>query len=134
MGWLDVPLDYVRLLIASVAIGISVDDTIHHVTRFRREFQRSGCYEQALRESMTDVGRALVITSVVLVAGFLVFRLSGLDTMVVFGTLLATTIAVALVADFLLMPALVLTFQPFGPGVTTPAGTPAPRSAPPGPG
>ena len=133
MGWLDVPLDYVRLLIASVAIGISVDDTIHHVTRFRREFQRSGCYERALRESMTDVGRALVITSVVLVAGFLVFQLSGLDTMVVFGTLLATTITVALAADFLLMPALVLTFEPFGPGVTTPAETPRPRSAPPGP-
>ena len=76
----------------------------HHVMRFHLEFQRSGCYERALRESMTDVGRALVITSVVLVA------------------------------DFLLMPALVLTFEPFGPGVTTPGETPPPRSAPPGPG
>ncbi len=110
-----------------------MDDTIHPVTRFRREFQRSGCYERALRESMTDVGRALVITSVVLVAGFLVFQLSGLDTMAVFGTLLATTITVALAADFLLMPALVLTFEPFGPGVTTPAETPRPGSAPPDP-
>ena len=132
MGWLDVPLDYVRLLIASVAIGISVDDTIHHVTRFRGEFRRSGSYDQALRVSMANVGRALVITSVVLVTGFLVFRLSQLESTVIFGSLLATTITVALAADFLLMPALILTLEPFGPGVTTPAGPPAPRSAPPG--
>ncbi|MDH3214448.1 MAG: MMPL family transporter, partial [Myxococcales bacterium] len=132
MGWLDVPLDYVRLLIASVAIGISVDDTIHHVTRFRGEFRRSGSYDQALRVSMANVGRALVITSVVLVTGFLVFRLSQLESTVIFGSLLATTITVALAADFLLMPALILTLEPFGPGVTTPSGPPAPRSAPPG--
>ena len=115
MGWLDVPLDYVRLMLATVAIGISVDDTIHHMTRFRVEFRRTGSYEAALRNSFLDVGRALFITSVVLVLGFLVFRFSTLDTLVIFGSLLATTIGVALLADFLLMPALVLTFKPFGP-------------------
>jgi predicted RND superfamily exporter protein len=116
MGWVDMPLDYVRLMIATVAIGISVDDTIHHMTRFRHEFLRSGSYEQALEAATLDVGRALVITSVVLVAGFLVFLLSRLDSMATFGVLLATTIGVALVADFLLMPALVLTWKPWGPG------------------
>jgi len=115
MGWAGIPLDYVRLLIASVAIGISVDDTIHHLTRFHLEFRRSGSYERALRASMADVGRALFITSAVLVAGFLVFFFSSLDSLAVFGVLLATTIGVALVADFLLMPALVLCFRPFGP-------------------
>jgi predicted RND superfamily exporter protein len=65
---------------------------------------------------MEDVGRALVITSVVLVVGFLVFLLSGLDSTASFGALLATTVAVALVADFLLMPALILTLRPWGPG------------------
>jgi predicted RND superfamily exporter protein len=116
MGWIDMPLDYVRLLIATVAIGISVDDTIHHVTRLRHEFLRSGSYEQALQASMEDVGRALVITSVVLVAGFLVFLFSRLDSMMSFGALLATTIGVALLADFFLMPALFLTWRPWGPG------------------
>jgi hypothetical protein len=115
MGWIDLPLDYVRLLIATVAIGISVDDTIHHMTRFDFEFRRSGSYHQALHASMSDVGRALVITSVVLVMGFLVFHFSVLDSLASFGSLLATTISVALVADFLLMPALLLTFEPFGP-------------------
>jgi predicted RND superfamily exporter protein len=115
MGWIELPLDYVRLLIATVAIGISVDDTIHHMTRFDLEFRRTGSYHEALRISMSDVGRALIITSVVLVCGFMVFRFSAMDGMSSFGSLLAGTIGVALVADFLLMPALVLTFKPYGP-------------------
>ncbi len=115
MGWTGVPLDYVRLLIAPVAIGIAVDDTIHHVTRMRHEFHRSGSYEQAILASMTDVGRALFLTSAVLVAGFLVFVLSEMDSQVSFGLLLASTIILALIADFFVMPALVLTFEPFGP-------------------
>jgi predicted RND superfamily exporter protein len=115
MGWTGVPLDYVRLLIAPVAIGMAVDYTIHHVTRFRHEFAQSGSYEHALRESFTDVGRSLIITSVVLVAGFAVFTFSVMDSMVAFGLLLSTTILMALVADFLLMPVLLLVFKPFGP-------------------
>jgi predicted RND superfamily exporter protein len=115
MGWSGVPLDYVRLLIAPVAIGMAVDYAIHHVTRCRYEFSRSGSYEQALRESFTDVGRALIITSVVLVAGFCVFTFSVMNSMIAFGLLLSTTIVMALVADFVLMPVLLMTFKPFGP-------------------
>ena len=115
MGWLDISLDYVRLLVAPVAIGIAVDDTIHLVTRYRHEFRQCGNYRRALRASLQDVGRALFITSVVLVLGFLVFQFSVMDSQVAFGTLLAGTIVVALVANFLLMPALIMTFEPFGP-------------------
>jgi predicted RND superfamily exporter protein len=61
------------------------------------------------------VGRALLITSIALVLGFLVLLGSVLQTQGTQGLLLATTIMTALVADFLLMPALVLTFHPFGP-------------------
>jgi predicted RND superfamily exporter protein len=115
MGWLGIPLDYNKVSIAAVAIGIAVDDTIHLVSRYHHEFLRCGDYRQALRASMEDVGRALFITSVALVLGFLVFTLSVMDSTATFGVLLATTIVAALVADFLLMPALVLTFEPFGP-------------------
>jgi predicted RND superfamily exporter protein len=115
MGWLDLPLDYVRLLIAPVAIGISVDFTIHLVTRYRHEFLEQGAYESALQASMQDVGRALFITALVLVVGFLVFTFSVMDSQVSFGLLLAAVIAVALLANFFLMPALMMTFEPFGP-------------------
>ena len=65
-------------------------------------------------EKVIDEAESLV--SVVLVAGFLVFLLSALDSLASFGVLLASTIGLALVADFLLMPALVLTWKPWGPG------------------
>jgi predicted RND superfamily exporter protein len=99
---------------APVAIGISVDFTIHLVTRYRHEHQGRGDYESALRASMEDVGRALLITALVLVAGFLVFTSSIMDAQVSFGLLLATVLVVALAANFFLMPALILTFEPFG--------------------
>ena len=115
MGWLGIPLDYSKLVIAAVALGIAVDDTIHLVSRYRYEFRLCGDYAEALRAALSDVGRALVITSIALVAGFLVLLGSVLDSQATQGLLLATTILTALVADFLLMPALVLTFRPFGP-------------------
>jgi predicted RND superfamily exporter protein len=96
-------------------MGIAVDDTIHLVSRYRHEFLLCGDYREAFRISLLDVGRAVVITSIALVAGFLVLLASVFDSQATQGLLLATTIVTALVADFLLMPALVLTFHPFGP-------------------
>jgi predicted RND superfamily exporter protein len=115
MGWMGVPLDYYRLLIAPVAIGIAVDDTIHLMTRYHHEFGKLGDYKKALYASMDGVGRALFITSAILVVGFLMNIFSVMDGQKSFGMLLAGVIAAALVADFLLMPALILWLKPFGP-------------------
>ena len=49
MGWADLHLDYMRLLLATVAIGIAVDDTVHMMSRFRREFLRLGNYQAAMQ-------------------------------------------------------------------------------------
>jgi predicted RND superfamily exporter protein len=121
MGWLGIMLDYSKVVIAAVALGIAVDDTIHLVLRYRYEFQRLGNYEEALRAALSDVGRALLITSIALVAGFLMLCFSALASNSTQGLLLAATIVCALVADFLLMPALMLTFKPFGPEGARPA-------------
>lgn len=115
MGWLGIPLDYNKIMIATVALGIAVDDTIHFVSRYHHEFQQSGSYSEALTAAMNDVGRAVFITSLILVMGFLVNTLSVLDALAKSGILLATTIATALVADLFFTPALVLTLKPFGP-------------------
>ena len=114
MGWMVIPLDYSKASIAAVAMGIAVDDTIHLISRFRYEFLRCGNYARALELALFDVGRALVITSIALVCGFLVLTLSLLDSQATQGVLLCTTIIVALLGDFLLLPALILTFKPFG--------------------
>ena len=115
MGFFAIPLDYSKVSIAAVAIGIAVDDTVHLLSRYRHEFRIHGNYARALEAALQDVGRALLITSTALVLGFLVFLLSALHSQAMYGVLLASTIVSALVADFLLMPALVLTFKPFGP-------------------
>lgn len=114
MGWMGITLDYLKCMIASVAIGIAVDDTIHLLTRYQHEFRRCGNYELALRRSMRSVGRALLITSTVLVAAFLVYTGTEMDNMHWFGLLLASTVITALFADFLVMPALILYLKPFG--------------------
>jgi len=115
MGWLGIPLDYSKVSIAAVAMGIAVDDTIHLVLRFRHEFRLCGNYADALSRALLDVGQALVITSIALVVGFSVLLVSMLDSQATQGILLSATIVIALVADFLLMPALILTLKPFGP-------------------
>jgi hypothetical protein len=115
MGWVGMELDYTRLLIAPLAIGIAVDDTIHMVTRFHVEFRRLGNYAMALENCIHCVGHALIGTTVILMAGFLVNVFHGMETQVIFGELIAWAIFVALVADLLLMPALILVFKPFGP-------------------
>jgi predicted RND superfamily exporter protein len=117
-------------MIASVSIGIAVDDTIHFVTRFRHEFERRGRYQEALEAALTEVGRAVFITSAALVLGFLVLTLSVMASRVMFGVLLAATIGTALLAEFFLMPALLVAFKPFGPeGARAPAATPEARAA-----
>lgn len=115
MGWSGITLDFVKLLIACIAIGISVDDTIHIVTRYRFEFNKRGNYQDALFYSMRGVGRACSITSVVLMAGFLVNVFSEMLTFINFGILVALTIAMALAADLFLFPSLLLILKPFGP-------------------
>jgi predicted RND superfamily exporter protein len=114
MGFAGIDLDYTKLLIATISVGIVVDDSIHFVTRFHHEFDRCGNYRLALYGAFDSVGRAVTITTVVLVCGFMVFTLSLLDSMRMFGLLSSMTFAIALVAEFLLMPVLIMKLKLFG--------------------
>ena len=114
MGWASVPLDYMKLLLATIAIGIAVDDTLHLVTRFRSRFLQTGKYREALRLGLEDVGPALTITSIILILSFGSFLLSDTTILASFGLLLGGTILVALLADLFLMPVLLMLVKPFG--------------------
>jgi hypothetical protein len=106
MGWAGLTLDMFTLLIGSIAIGLAVDDTIHFMHNFRRNYDRSGDVSQAVRETLTTTGQAMLFTSVVLASGFFVFALSTMKNLIVFGTVTGFTICVAFLADVLLGPAL----------------------------
>ena len=94
-------------LIAMIAIGIGVDDTIHFLTRFRLESMKTDDVHRALERTFSFTGRAIVQTTVILAVGFSPFILSEYFSTRIMGTLLPMTLVVALLADLLLVPAMV---------------------------
>lgn len=108
MGVLDIPLDMGTILIGSIVLGLVVDDTIHFLHHFRRAFEASRNTESAIRETLFSTGRALVITSTVLCAGFFTYTFSFLSSNARFGLLSGCAVLFALAADFFLVPALLV--------------------------
>jgi uncharacterized protein len=100
------PLSLPTSLIGCVALGIAIDDTVHYLVRYRAERARGLAPREAALLSSRRVGRAVVLTSVALIAGFLVVALSGFATLRQFGLLSAGTMALCLVCDLVLLPAL----------------------------
>ena len=108
MWYLEIPLDMFTMLIASIAIGIAVDDTVHFMYNFKKEFEKSGDAAEAIRKTLQSAGRAMLVTSLVLASGFFVFCFSEIYNLTNFGLLTGIAISLALVADFLLAPALMM--------------------------
>jgi predicted RND superfamily exporter protein len=107
-GYARLPLDMTSLLIGSIAIGLVVDDTMHFIYNFQKYFQRTGNPLAAVRETMTGAGRALLITSLTLAGSFYATLFSLLLNNIRFGLLTGSTILLALLADFVLAPALMI--------------------------
>lgn len=94
------------LIVCLLALGIGVDDTIHFLMRFRLECERVDDRQEALHRTFAFAGRAIVMTTVILVVGFLPFAFSGYFTIKTLGTLLPACLIVALFADLLMVPAM----------------------------
>jgi hypothetical protein len=108
-GYIGGMWDYVdsdTLILAIIAIGIGVDDTVHFLVRYRIEAARSPDQTTAIRRTFDYAGRAIVMTTVILVAGFSPFALGDYYTTRMMGTLLPLCLVVALLADLLLVPAM----------------------------
>jgi hypothetical protein len=106
MGWFGLQLDVFTLLIGSIALGLAVDDTIHFMHNYRRYLAEGNDSREAIQRTLATAGRAMLVTTLVLSSGFLIFTLSSMNNIFNFGMLTAFAIAVALLADFLLAPAL----------------------------
>ncbi len=104
MGYADIPLNIGTTMAAAIAIGIAVDDTMHFMLRYNQELKAIKSQSAAMRATIHDEALPVVATSVALVAGFLVFALSGFAPVALFGLLSALVIAMALVADFVITP------------------------------
>ena len=110
MAIVDIPIDMVNLLIASIAIGIAVDDTIHFLHHFRVHFDQYGNVEEAIANSFLHAGRAMVSTSAILGVGFFAFSFATIISIQRFGVLIALTTVVAMLVDLIFTPALLRAF------------------------
>ena len=109
-GWVGFfwdAMDSDTLIVAVMAIGIGVDDTIHFLVRYRLEAARSATTAEAIERTFHFAGRAIAMTTIILTMGFLPFAASDYFTVDMIGKLLPTALIVALLADLLLVPALV---------------------------
>ena len=96
-------------VVTAMTLGIVVDDTVHFLSKYRRARRELGCAPpDAVRVAFRTVGRALFTTSVVLVAGFIVVSFSSFELNAGMGKLTALVIALALLADFFLLPPLLM--------------------------
>jgi predicted RND superfamily exporter protein len=120
MGWLKIPLDLMTITIAAISIGIAVDDTIHYIHRFTREFGKDHDYWAAVNRSHASIGRAMYYTTVTVTLGFSILVLSNFVPTIYFGLLTGFAMMVALLADLTLLPLLIVRFRPLGPEVIVP--------------
>jgi predicted RND superfamily exporter protein len=109
MGWFGIPLKPSTLLVFSIALGISVDDTIHYLAKYRQELQLNKwdlkeCVLIAIRES----GLGMFYTSIVLFCGFSVFMFSQFGGTQALGLLISLTLLVAMITNLLVLPSLLL--------------------------
>ncbi|MGC9028918.1 MAG: efflux RND transporter permease subunit [Desulfomonilaceae bacterium] len=114
MGWLGIPLDNVTVFAAAIAIGLSVDDTIHYLTQLKREMTRSrdphATIEQCMRQSYQKTARAMISTSLTLFLGFLMLSFTPTKPAIYFGFLGGAAVVIALLGDLLMMQSVILTF------------------------
>jgi uncharacterized protein len=111
MGVTGATLNLVTLMIASIAIGIAVDDTIHMTVHVKRGIAKGLSMDEALRKTFDEVGIAVITTSVILSLGFFTLTLSNFNPARQFGFFTGVTVLFALLSDLFLLPALLKLFE-----------------------
>lgn len=115
MAALGIPLHQATVVIAPMIIGIAVDDTIHYITHMRLAFHRTGSYLAASRETFRSVGKAIFMTSAVIVIGFATLTTSIANVYKHVGLVTIVGITAALAADYFVTPTLIRWSRAFGP-------------------
>jgi predicted RND superfamily exporter protein len=107
---IDTSLDIASACSFAICLGIAVDDTIHFLMRFRHEREQGYDVESSIRRTFVTVGSALVMTTVVMVAGVGSVMTSELQTHFLFASMACATIGSALLGDLIILPALLIQF------------------------
>jgi predicted RND superfamily exporter protein len=117
MGYLGISMNIATVMVASIALGVVDDDTIHFINRYRREIAAGASTDEAIETATTHEGRASLTTAIINSAGYAVLLFSEYKPTAWFGGLLALTMAVAFLAEVFILPATIkLLPRVFGPG------------------
>jgi len=111
MGWMNIPLDMMTITIAAISMGIAVDDTIHYIHRYNQEMKIEHNAKRAIFNAHKSIGTAMFYTSTIIVVGFSILILSNFIPTIYFGVLIMIAMIMAILADLLLLPVLLLLFN-----------------------
>ena len=108
MGVAGIPLDIMSITIAAISIGIGVDDVIHYIYRYKREFARSGDEAAAICASHASIGYAMYYTSFAIILGFSVMMMSNFWPTIYFGMLICLVMSLLLLGALIILPSLIM--------------------------
>ena len=114
MGYASVNLDMITAMIMPMILGIAVDDTIHFTNHIKYHFELTGNYRSAVLNSYREIGKTMIMTTVILCAMFAIFLTSSMKVLTNIGWLSILGMGSALIADYTLTPVLLYMAKPFG--------------------
>jgi uncharacterized protein len=112
MGYFNIPLKASTALIFSITFGISVDNSIRFLAKYRQEILSNKFFiPVAVSESIMETGKSIIYTSIVLFAGFIIFAFSDFGGTIALGLLTSTTLVISMFTNIILLPALIMSFD-----------------------
>ncbi len=113
LGLFDIPLDMMTITIASITVGIAIDNSIHYIYRFREEFKINKNYKKTIEICHKSVGKAIVNASITIVFGFSILIFSNFIPSIYFGIFTGLAMLTAMTLVLTLMPQLIAIIKPF---------------------
>jgi len=111
MGYFSIAIKPSTILVFGIAFGISVDDTIHFLAKYRQELKYNGNIRKSVKKAIRETGVSMIYTSIVLFFGFSIFITSQFGGTIALGLLVSLTLMIALLSNLVLLPALLLTLE-----------------------
>lgn len=112
MGFFNIPLKASTALIFSITFGISVDNSIRFLAKYRQEILSNNFFiPVAVSDSIMETGKSIIYTSIVLFAGFIIFAFSSFGGIIALGLLTSMTLIISMFTNVILLPALIMTFD-----------------------
>ncbi len=112
MGYFNIPLKPSTALIFSITFGISVDNSIRFLAKYRQEIKNNNFFvPRAVSDSILETGKSIMYTSIVLFAGFIIFAFSSFGGTIALGLLTSITLVISMFTNLILLPALIMTFD-----------------------